>query len=370
MKDLYEVLEVSKTATQDEIKKAYRKLAHQYHPDKNPNNPESEQKFKEVSSAYEVLGDSQKRENYNRFGSNHERVNQAGSGFGFDGVDFDFGNFGGSNMGAEDLNDVFESFFGSGFAGTRSRRSANQTARRGVDIEMVIELSLEEAAAGVKKQFKYSHKTECEHCHGKGFEPGTSVKTCPTCKGNGRVYQRVETIFGVIQQETGCPTCEGSGQIYEKKCQVCTGKGYNTEEEEIEVSIPVGVSNGDRIRVPKKGEAGYRGSQPGDLFLQISVKSHKTLTREGLDIHSEIEIGYLDALLGSHVDVATVWGDVEVVIPALSNPQNKLRLKSQGMPKLNNSNIKGDHYIHLKIVMPKKLSSQQKEILSEIRDNL
>jgi len=370
MNDYYEILGVSRTATQDEIKKAYRKLAHQYHPDKNPGNNESEAKFKEINSAYEVIGDAKKRENYDRFGSNHDRVNQAGSGFGFNNSNFDFGNFAGGSMGAEDLNDVFESFFGSGFGAARSRRSGSNVAQRGVDIEMQIELTLEEAAAGVAKQFAYTHKTQCDHCRGKGFEPGTAVKTCVTCKGKGRVYQRVETIFGVIQQETSCPTCEGSGQTYEKKCSVCDGKGYRSQREEIEVQIPAGVANGDRIRVPGKGEAGYRGSQPGDLYLQVSIVKHQNLIREGLDIYSDVEVGYFDVLLGSRIDVQTVWGEVEVLIPALSNPQNKLRLKEQGMPKLNNPKTKGDHYINLRIRMPKKLSTEQQEVLSRFRSQL
>lgn len=368
MADFYEVLGVPRSATQEEIKKAYRKLAHKYHPDKNPGDAPSEAKFKEINNAYEVLSDPKKRENYNRFGQNYEKVNQAGQGFDFGGVQFDFGNGGGS---FDDLNDVFETFFGGGF-GPAGRRSRAQTSsrQRGVDVEIPLEMTLEEAAAGAKKTFNYEHNVSCGLCEGKGFEPGSKVTTCGTCKGQGRVYQRVETIFGVIQQETVCPTCDGSGQNFEKQCSKCKGKGFNKESEELEVEIPVGVDTGDKVRVAGKGQAGYRGSQPGDLYLVVKIKSHTYLQRENQDITSTIEVGYLDLLLGARVDVYTVWGEVEVQIPALTNPEGKLRLKGQGMPKLNNQSLKGDHYLKIKVKMPKKLTGEQMESLQRLRGEL
>lgn len=371
MADLYQILGVPKSATQDEIKRAYRKLAHKYHPDKNPNDPESEKKFKEINNAYEVVGDAKKRQNYDRFGSNYDKVNQSkggsSDGFGFDGVDFDFG--GGGGFG--DLNDVFETFFGSGFGSSSQRREKPSSARqRGVDIEMGIELTLEESANGVKKTINYRRNVTCKVCDGKGNEPGSKVSQCPTCKGQGRVYQRVETIFGVVQQETTCPTCDGIGKVYEKQCHNCNGKGYNQENEELEIEIPVGVDNNDRIRVDKKGQAGYKGSEPGDLYLVVLIKAHKFLKRENNDVTSTVEIGYLDLLLGARVDVVTVWGEVEIQIPALTSPEGQLRLKSQGMPKLNNATSKGDHYIKLKVRMPKELAVEQKEILEQVRSQL
>ena len=367
--DLYQILGVSKTATQDEIKKAYRKLAHQYHPDKTQGDKPSEAKFKEVNNAYEVLGDQKKRENYDRFGSNYDKVNQAGEGFGYGGVSFDFGEMGGAPFG--DLHDVFETFFGSGFGSSTNRKSRPRTTSRnkGIDIEMGISLTLEEIAAGSKKSFQLKHNISCTHCSGKGFEAGSKVSTCPTCKGQGRVYQRVETIFGVIQQETACPTCEGGGKVFENPCKFCSGKGYNQEIEDLEVEIPVGVDNGDRIRVQGKGEAGYRGSEPGDLYLQVQVQQNKFLQRDKMDVSSTIEIGYFDILLGAKVDVYTVWGEVEVQIPALTNPDGKLRLKGQGMPKLNNANTKGDHFLKLKVRMPDKLSTDQTDVLRRIRED-
>jgi molecular chaperone DnaJ len=372
MPDYYEILGVPRNATQEEIKKAYRKLAHTFHPDKNPGNSEAESKFKEINNAYEVLGDQKKRNNYDRFGQNYDKVNQAGQGFDFGGVQFNF-NQGGAPF--DDLSDVFETFFGSGFnaagstgesrARTRTRGASRQ---KGVDIEMEMSLTLEEAATGAQKAFKYQHNKTCEVCDGKGFEPGSKVQNCPTCKGQGRVYQRVETIFGIIQQETICPTCDGTTKIYDKVCQVCKGKGYNNQPEELEVEIPVGVDNGDRVRVPGKGEAGYRGSEPGDLFLIVKIQPHKFLQREKDDIASSIEVDYFDLLLGARVDVYTVWGEVEVQIPAMTNPEGKLRLKGQGMPKLNNASSKGDHYIKLKVRMPKRLSTDQIELLQRIRE--
>jgi molecular chaperone DnaJ len=367
--DLYQVLGVPKTSTQDEIKKAYRKLAHQHHPDKNQGNKDSEAKFKEINNAYEVLGDQKKRENYDRFGSNYDKVNQAGQGFGYGGVSFDFGEMGGQS-GFGDLNDVFETFFGQGFGASTTKKSKPRSTSRnkGIDIEMGISLTLEEVAMGSKKSFQLKHNISCNHCAGKGFEPGSKVSTCPTCKGQGRVYQRVETIFGIIQQETACPTCEGGGKVFDSPCTFCSGKGYHQEIEDLEVEIPVGVDNGDRIRIQGKGEAGYRGSEPGDLYLQVQLEQHKFLQREKMDINSSIEVSYFDLLLGAKVDVYTVWGEVEVQIPAFTNPEGKLRLKGQGMPKLNNSNSKGDHFLKLKVRMPNKLSSEQEDVLRRIRE--
>lgn len=376
MADYYELLGIPKNATQEEIKKAYRKLAHKYHPDKNPGNKDAETQFKQINNAYEVLGDAKKRQDYDRFGAagynNYRQAQGGGPGFGFDGFEVNFGQGGGGSF--DDLNDVFETFFGAGFGtpagGSRRTRTRSASRVKGVDIEMNIELSLEEAAQGVKKTFEYTHKVKCDHCKGHGHEPSSGVKTCGTCKGRGRVYQRVETIFGVIQQETTCPECEGIGKLYDKKCTVCTGKGFNEKREELEVEIPVGVDNGDKVRVSGKGEAGYKESDPGDLYLIISVKTHKYLQRDSKDITSTIEVGYFDLLLGSKVDVYTVWGEVEIQIPPMTNPEGKLRLKGQGMPELSNSKNKGDHYIKFKIIMPQKLTNTQLEVLKQIRDGV
>lgn len=362
--DFYELLGVPKNATQDEIKKAYRKQAHKYHPDKNPGNAKAEANFKKINNAYEVLGDEKKRANYDRFGENYQNVNNAGSGFGFDGVQFDFQDFTGGFGG---IDDIFENFFG---GGGRQRPQNNSVRRKGIDIEIPIQLTLEEIAAGAKKTIEYEHKVRCVHCEGKGHEPGSKMKTCPTCKGRGKIYNRVDTIFGVIQQESVCPTCDGVGKVPEKECKECAGRGYQTKVETIEVEIPSGVNVGDRIKVSSKGQAGYRGSEPGDLFLKVHQKEHPQLKREGMDIHSTAEVNYLDFLLGTKIDVYTVWGEVEVQVPKFTNPEGKLRLREQGMPMLNNPSKRGDHYIDLRIKMPTELTSEDLFKISEIRKKL
>lgn len=373
-KDYYSILGVSKDASTDEIKKAYRKLAHQYHPDKNPGDKVAEEKFKEINNAYQVLGDSQKRSQYDRFGS--EAGNPSGStggfssGFGPGGVQFDFSSHGNP---FEDLSDVFETFFGSNFSQSQrgfGGRNKSQSRTKGVDLELDLDLTLEEIAKGVEKSFEINHKITCGHCKGKGAEPGTGMKTCSTCKGSGRIYQRIQTIFGIVQQEVVCPSCEGTGQNYEHKCKVCNGKTYVEETEKISVKIPAGVDNGDRIRVPGKGQAGYRGSQPGDLYLNVNVVQHKNLVRQGQDIFSKIKIDFLDIILGTSVSVQTVWGSVEMKVPALTPPETKLKLKGKGMPKLNNKEIRGDHYVSLEVLMPKKLSTKQQAVLQKLRDEL
>lgn len=364
--DYYEILGVSKNATQDEIKKAYRKKAHQLHPDKNPNNPEAENEFKKVNNAYEVLGDATKRANYDRFGSNYQNVNNAGAGFGFDGVQFDFQDFAGG-FGGGGIEDIFDSFFG---GNSRSRSSQSSSRTKGIDIELGVEVTLEESARGARKVVEYERKTKCETCEGKGFEAGVKMKTCDNCKGRGKILKRVDTIFGVIQQETVCPICEGSGKIPEKSCSSCAGKGYHSKKEILEFDVPVGVATEDKVKIPGKGQAGYKGSDYGDLFLRVKIKDHPTLRRQGMDIYSTITINYLDFILGTKIDVYTVWGEVEVQVPPFTNPEGKLRLRGQGMPKLNNENEKGDHYVELKIKMPENLSNQDIAILREIRSKL
>jgi molecular chaperone DnaJ len=387
MTDLYQILGVNKNATEDEIKKAYRKLAHQYHPDKNPDNPEAEKKFKEANSAYEVLSDPQKRAQYDRFGA---AGGMAGNPFG--GMArgpqpgngsrgaADFGNFGGmagafngfnftefnsADMGIGGVEEIWETFFGGNpFSRGNGQRGSRQ---RGIDLEVEIEISLEEAAKGTSKTFKHRHTTKCVACDGKGHEKGSGRHTCPTCNGRKTVYQRVQAIFGTIQQEIKCPTCNGRGEIYDKVCQVCQGKGINEEIEELSVEIPAGIDNGQRLKVPGKGEAGYLGSETGDLYVLITVKPHRKFTRQGTDIFSEIEVDYFDLLLGTTKEVETVWGGVEIQIPAMTDPQRELRIREYGIPKLNNSRLKGDHHLKIRVKMPSSLTKQQQETLEKLR---
>lgn len=368
----YDILGVEKSSTPDEIKKAYRKLAHQYHPDKNPGNKAAEDKFKEANNAYEILSDPQKKSNYDRFGAAGAQAGFGGGNYsgssqgGFPGG----GNFNFGTEGFGGLDDVFEAFFGSGGGspfGNGQRQGGVSSRKKGIDLEVEMSVNLEEAAKGVTKTFKHKHNSSCIHCEGKGYEKGSKVTTCPTCKGTGQVYQRMQTIFGTVQQATSCPTCDGLGKIYEKTCKFCTGKGFNQEVENLTVQIPVGIETGQKIRVSGKGEAGYRGSEPGDLYIYINVEIHKNFRREGMDIQSNVEINYLDLILGTTLDVETVWGPVEITVPPLTNPEGKLRLRNQGMPKLNNQNVKGDQYLSIKVKMPASLTDKQKEALTKLR---
>jgi molecular chaperone DnaJ len=368
MADYYQILEVPRTATQDEIKKAYRKLAHVYHPDKNPGNSEAESKFKEINGAYEVLGDDKKRQQYDRFG-------KAADNGGFQDFGFDYSMFGNqgysNNANMENINDILNKIFGGGGgAQKRGAPQGTQSVRSGVDLERILNVSLEEIAKGVEKNINYKHKCQCDSCSGKGFEPGSSYKNCPTCKGKGRVIERRDTIFGTMQQEIECRTCEGLGKIYEKQCKQCIGTGYREQEEVLSIKIPQGISTGDKIRVKGKGEAGYRGSVPGDLYISFNEMQHPTFVRKGLDIDTDVEVNYFDLLTGVTVDVPTVYGEVTVNVPPLTEPSQILKLSNQGLPKLGQPNIKGNQYISFKVKMPKKLSNDQINILNRMKDEL
>lgn len=383
MADYYSILNVDKNASGEEIKKSYRKLAHEYHPDKNQGDKKAEEKFKEINNAYQVLGDPQKKSEYDKFGGDPGRF---ASGPGASGNPQDFGGFGGANgpgfefnfgngangAGFEDLQGVFETFFGGGFEtpnSSRSRKAQSSSRSKGIDLEMEINISLEEAATGAEKIVKVKHNVKCETCEGSGHKKDSKVSNCQTCKGRGRVYQRMNTIFGTVQQEIVCPGCEGLGKIYSDPCSACQGKSFVEKVEEIRVKIPVGLNQGDRIRVSGKGQAGYRTSSPGDLYLYINIKTNKDLERKNLDIYSDFQINYFDLLLGKTVEIYTVWGDISMTIPPMTNPEDRLRIKNHGMPKLNNASVKGDHYVNLVVKMPKKLSKEQIKTLQKIRED-
>jgi molecular chaperone DnaJ len=364
MADYYQILEVPRTATQDEIKKAYRKLAHKFHPDKNPGDSSAEAKFKEINGAYEVLGDDKKRQQYDRFG----KASETG---GFQDFGFDYSMFGNqgysNNANMENINDILNKIFGGGSA---QRKTTTQSVRSGVDLERVINVTLEEIANGVEKSFTYKHKCQCEFCVGKGFEPGSSYKTCPTCRGKGRVIERRETIFGTMQQEIDCRTCEGLGKIFDKQCKKCIGTGYIDKEELISIKIPKGISNGDKMRVKGKGEAGYRGAPAGDLYITFNEVSHSIFKRKGLDIECEINIGYFDLITGVTIDVPTVYGEVSVNVPSLTEPDQILKLNNQGLPRLDDAKIRGNQLVSFKVKMPKKLSNEQISILNRLKNEL
>lgn len=354
-RDYYEVLGVSKDASADEIKKAFRKLAVKYHPDKDGGD---EEKFKEVNEAYEVLKDQQKRQRYDQFG--HAGVGGA-SGGGAGGNPFEgFGGFGGQNIhfdfGDGGLGDIFNQFFG-------GSTGASNEPRRGRDVEDTVTLTFEQAVFGVETKIELDMDDECEHCHGSTVEPGHSMKTCPTCGGSGQQMRVVNSIFGQIQQATTCPTCKGRGQVPEKECTVCHGKGTQRKRQTITVKIPAGIDDGATIRLRERGEAIGNGAR-GDLYVHVRVKAHKHFTREGDIILSEQHISMIDAALGTEIDVDTVDGMVRMKVPAGTQSGTDFKLSGHGVPHLR-SDSRGPHIVTILVDTPTKLTRQQKELLQQ-----
>lgn len=354
-RDYYEVLGVSKSASPDEIKKAFRKAAIEYHPDKAGGN---EEKFKEVNEAYEVLKDDKKRQRYDQFG--HAGVGSSAAsdgnpfaGFGGQGqnVNFDFGDLG--------LGDIFNSFFGGGFGG----QQPGQRASRGRDVEAHIDLTFEEAVFGTEKTLPIKLADTCEHCKGTTVEPGYELKTCDTCKGSGQVVHRTRTIFGDIQQASTCPTCKGTGKVPEKVCSVCRGKGTQEKHQEITLKVPAGIDDGAIIRLREHGEAIANGPK-GDLYVNVRVKPHKKFTREGDLILSEEHVGMVEAALGTEISVDTVDGPVTMKVPAGTQSGTDFKLSSHGVPHLKGSS-RGAHIVTVTVDTPTKLSKRQQELLEE-----
>jgi molecular chaperone DnaJ len=359
-RDYYEVLGVGKEASADEIKKAFRRLAVLHHPDKEGGD---ETKFKELNEAYEVLRDSEKRQRYDQFG--HAGVGGASGGPGGAGG-YDFNNFGGFqgqninfDFGDMGLGDIFGNFFGGG--------QKQQRTRRGRDIETVIDLSFEEAVFGVEKILKLNVEAECEHCKGKGNEPGYELKTCSTCKGSGQVVTAMRTIFGNINQAQVCPTCRGQGKVPEKACTVCSGQGIKRKEQKIELKIPAGIDDGATIRLREHGEAILNGPK-GDLYVHIRVKPHKKFTREGDLILSHEIVDMVTASLGGGLKVETVDGMVTMKVPPGTQSGSDFKLSSHGVPHLK-SEHRGAHIVTLDVETPKKLSKRQKELLEEFKND-
>ena len=353
-RDYYEVLGVSKTASDDEIKKAFRKLAVKYHPDKDGGD---ETKFKEANEAYEVLKDKQKRQRYDQFG--HAGVGGAAGGggnpfegFGGQNVHFDFGDGG--------LGDIFGQFFGGGYGGGAER------PRRGRDVETSTTLTFEEAVFGVEKELHLHIDVECEHCKGSTVEPGHDMKTCDTCKGSGQQVRVMNTMFGAIQQAVRCETCQGRGKVPEKVCTMCKGKGTERREQKIKIKIPAGIDDGSTIRLRERGEAIGNGHR-GDLYVHIRVKAHKHFTREGDLILSEEHISMIDAALGTEIKVATVDGTVKMKIPAGTQSGTDFKLSGHGIPHPR-SDRRGAHIVSIIVDTPTKLSKKQKELLEQLRD--
>jgi molecular chaperone DnaJ len=345
-RDYYEVLGVSKNATKDEIKKAYRKLSKQYHPDINKA-PDAAEKFKEIKEAYEVLSDDQKRAHYDQFG--HTDPNQGFGGFG--GADFDFGGFGG-------FEDIFSSFFGGG------RRRDPNAPRAGADLQYTMTLTFEEAAFGKETDIEIPREETCDTCHGSGAKPGTKKETCSHCRGTGQLSIEQATPFGRIVNRRTCHYCGGTGQFIKEKCTTCGGSGRVKKRKKIHIKIPAGIDDGQQLRVAGQGEAGINGGPPGDLYIVFRVEPHEFFERDGDDIYCEIPLTFAQAALGDEIEVPTLHGKVKLKIPAGTQTGTKFRLKGKGVPNVRGYG-QGDQHIIVRVVTPTKLTEKQKQLLRE-----
>lgn len=345
-RDYYEVLGVTRTVTEIELKSAYRKLAMQWHPDRNPNNPEAEEKFKEVTEAYGILADSEKRSAYDRFG--HAGVSGASGAAGFDGTPF------------QDIGEIFGEFFGFGdtFGGGGRRRSRVQ---RGADLREDITLEFEEAVFGVEKSVTVRRHEACETCHGSGAAPGKAPTTCPACQGRGQVrYQ--QGFFSIART---CSSCQGSGSVVTDPCAKCKGEGRTMHQRTVDAKIPAGVEDGTRIRFSGGGEAGAFGGPAGDLYVVLHVKDHPFFIREGNDLHCVVPLSVTQAAMGAEIKVPTLDGEHTLKVPDGTQPGTTFRIRNKGVPVLN-SHGKGDLYVEVRVQIPTRLNKRQKELLQEL----
>ena len=352
-RDYYEVLGLQKGAGDDEIKKAFRKMAMKYHPDRNPGDKEAEEKFKEVNEAYSVLSDPDKKNKYDRFG--HAGVDpNAGFGGGAGGAG-GFGGFGGAG-GFDDIFDMFGGMFGGGYSQSRRRNGP----AKGRDIQKAVTITFEEAAFGTKKQIRLNKFVECDSCHGSGAAPGTSKKSCPHCGGSGQVYTVQKTPLGQFQSVSPCPHCGGSGEINETPCGTCGGSGRVRKDVTIAVDIPAGVDNDSVVSIRGQGEPGLNGGPAGDLYIVISVKPHKLFKRRGSDLYLDIPITFAQAALGDDITVPTMTEKVTYKVPAGTQPGTTFRLKGKGIANVRNGRP-GDLYVKVNLEVPTKLSVKQKK---------
>ena len=358
-RDYYEVLGVQKGATEEEIKKAYKKMARKYHPDLNPGDKDAEEKFKEVNEAYEVLSDSEKKARYDQFGFAGVDPNfgagAGGWGGGAGGAGFDFG----------DLGDIFGSFFG-GFGGGQARRNPN-APQRGESIRMNLTISFEEAAFGCEKELTVDRYESCETCHGSGAAPGTSPETCPDCGGSGVVQTRRQTPMGVFASTAPCSRCGGRGKIIKEPCKDCRGSGMVRRRRKIQASVPAGIDNGQTISIRGQGHAGKNGGPAGDLLVTITVRPHELFRREGTSVLCEAPITFPQAVLGAELEIPTIDGKVKYDIPEGTQSGTTFRLKGKGIPALNGRG-RGDQYVTVYIETPRNLNREQKEALKKFAE--
>ena len=350
-RDYYEVLGVSKTADDAEIKKAFRALAKKYHPDMHPGDADCEAKFKEAQEAYAVLSDADKRRQYDQFGHAAFDGSAGGGAGGFD--------FSGMDMG-DIFGDIFGDFFGGG-----SRRRANDGPMKGANLRTSVRITFEEAVFGCEKEVEMVLKDECRTCHHTGAKPGTSPETCTKCGGKGKVVFTQQSFFGTVQNVQNCPECGGSGKVIREKCPDCRGTGYIATKKKISVSIPAGIDNGQSVRIREKGEPGVNGGPRGDLLVEVVVSRHPNLQRQDMNIYSTAPISFAQAALGGEIRINTVDGDVLYEVKAGTQTDTRIRLKGKGVPSLRNKEIRGDHYVTLVIQTPTGLSSEAKEVLRQ-----
>ena len=351
-RDYYEVLGVSNGASDEEIKRAFRKLALEYHPDRNKE-PNAEERFKEVNEAYQVLSSREKRSAYDRFGHAGVAAN-GGTGRGFEGFDT-FSGFG----------DIFDAFFG-GFGAT-TRTKARPT--RGRDLEIGLTLAFEEAAMGTQKRIRVSRIEACDRCEGSRSEPGTSLETCGACRGAGQVKRTQQSLFGQFVQVAACPSCRGAGQVVSQPCQECRGRGVERNTRELDVAIPAGVEDGSQLRLPAEGDAGSRGSQPGDVLLLLNVKLHRVFQRDGANLILDLSINFSQAALGDSVEIPTLEGTTPLAIPAGIQTGTVLRVKGQGVAKVHDRG-RGDLFVTVHVSTPRSLDPEAKKLLEQLAGKL
>lgn len=372
-KDYYKILGVEKNASQDEIKKAFHKLAHKYHPDKEGGD---EAKFKEVNEAFQVVGNPEKRQRYDQFGSDFAQQGGFGGGMGWD----DFmraargqGGFNGFNVNFGDFDfgdifgDMFSAFGGSASGGGRSRGGRGRV--RGNDIQVDIQLDFKEAVFGIEKEIRLNKNNACDVCNGSGVEPGSKVATCSECRGQGQVRRVQQTILGAMQTVGACPACQGQGQKAEKHCKHCAGRGTVKSESKYNIKIPAGIDNGEAIRLSGKGESTGAGGQAGDLYVRVHAREDKNLKREGENIFSEIHITYPQAVLGDKVEIETLDGLKKIVIPEGTQSHQQIRLRGLGVPVLHGRG-RGDHYVTVIVDVPKKVSRGARKLIEELGKEL
>lgn len=353
-RDYYEVLGVPRGASDEELKKAFRKVAKKYHPDLHPGDKEAEAKFKEVNEAYEVLSDSQKRAKYDQFG--HAGVDP----------NFGAGGAGAGGFGGFDFGDIFSDIFGGGFGGFggSSRRNG---PKRGSDLRQILDITFEEAAFGCKKTINVTKQEKCSSCNGTGAKKGTNPVTCGKCHGTGQVQSQVRTPLGYMTNVTTCPDCGGRGQVIKDPCQECRGTGRVRKSRKIEVDVPAGIDNGQTLQLSGLGEAGERGGPNGDLLITFRIKPHEFFKREGTNVYMDIPITFVQAALGATLKVPTLDGPVEYSIPEGTQPGTRFRLKGKGIPSMN-GRLRGDQFVTVNVEVPRNLSAKQKQILEEFDD--